>query len=75
MPLFEFHCARCDADFEELVRSARESGSVSCPKCGGKDVGRKISVFAAKSAAAKPSPMPMGGGCGRCGDPQGPCGI
>ena len=48
MPLFEFVCTTCDQDFEELVRSAGAVGEVTCPKCGGAHVKKKISTFASK---------------------------
>lgn len=76
MPLYEYTCAACAADFEQLVRSVEEQRELRCPACGGKRVTRKLSTFAARSAApARDLPLPRGGGaCGRCGDPNGPCG-
>jgi len=55
MPIYEYRCRKCGKDFELLVRSARDA--VSCPDCGGKQVERQLSVFAAavKGAAACPS--------------------
>ena len=32
MPIFEFECEECGAEFEELVAAGTESGT--CPKCG-----------------------------------------
>jgi putative FmdB family regulatory protein len=72
MPIYEYACSDCQENFEELVRSKDQR--VSCPKCGSPKVGRKLSVFAARNEAA-PAPMPRGGGCGRCGDPNGPCAL
>jgi len=73
MPLFEFHCDRCGIDFDELV-SRDKIVSVECPKCGGSDVERKLSVFSARSTAAQAAPS-SGSACGRCGDPDGPCSM
>lgn len=50
MPLYEFQCADCQDDFEELVRSAAAVDEVRCPQCGSAQVRRKISVFASKSS-------------------------
>jgi putative FmdB family regulatory protein len=73
MPIFEFTCDDCRLDFDELVNHDQLS-SVACPKCGRRKVSRKLSVFAARSGAQESTPMQTGG-CGRCGDPAGPCGM
>ena len=44
MPMFDFICSRCDAEFEELVRNAREE--VECPSCGAKPCERKLARVA-----------------------------
>ncbi|RMF46617.1 MAG: zinc ribbon domain-containing protein [Deltaproteobacteria bacterium] len=31
MPLFEFHCSRCDRTFEKLLRTAKKE--YPCPDC------------------------------------------
>jgi putative FmdB family regulatory protein len=48
MPIYEYHCAKCGCDFEELVRSS--SAKIACPQCGCKKVGKLMSVFAHKSS-------------------------
>ena len=67
MPLYDFSCARCGEEFEELV-SAGESPD--CPKCSSSEIERKLPVFAIGGSQA------MGAGaaedCGTCGDPRGP---
>jgi len=77
MPLFEFHCPSCDADFEELLPSSKVATKVACPRCGGKETTRKLSVFAARAAQTKPAgpacPMSSGGGCDCCSSFNGPC--
>lgn len=72
MPLYEFRCEKCGQEFEELVRSTEHEETLRCPSCGAARLTRKPSVFAAHAAAA---PLPRAGGCGRCGDPNGPCGL
>ncbi|MBI5764879.1 MAG: zinc ribbon domain-containing protein [Planctomycetes bacterium] len=74
MPMFEFTCAECEHEFEELVRSRGSDLKIACPKCASKKVDRKFSVFSARANSTAPA-MPSGSGCGRCGDPNGPCGM
>lgn len=74
MPMYEYACASCGRTFEELVRSAGEAESPACPHCKSRKTERRVSVFAARSGGST-DPAPMGGGCGRCGDPTGPCGM
>ncbi len=72
MPLYEFHCPKCQKDFELLVRSSKWEGT-SCPHCGSKKLAKKLSIFA--TSVAQPSssslpaacPMKTSGGCGCCG--------
>lgn len=70
MPIFEYRCKNCDQTFEELIRSS-DAGRVKCPHCDSKRTERQLSVFAARTAES-PTPTSFGG-CGRCGDPNGPC--
>ncbi len=72
MPLYEFVCAKCEKDFESLVRSVNWEGLVACPHCGSKKLTKKLSVFAAQgggSTASAPAPRACGrpGGCGCAG--------
>ncbi len=75
MPIYEFACAKCSHQFEELV-SLSGSTVVACPDCGGTSVEKLLSTFqrvrvkgGAPAMAAAPS---MGGGGGCCG---GGCGC
>lgn len=76
MPIVEFRCDKCEKTFEELVREASSKAGVECPSCKSRSVSRQFSVFAARGGpiAKEKSPASMGG-CGRCGDPQGPCSM
>lgn len=77
MPIHEFQCDACNRTFEELVRSPRDESGIRCPECGGDKIGRQISVFSAGTSAGRSTPstpLPTGG-CGRCGDPAGPCAL
>lgn len=33
MPMYEYKCARCGAEFEEILRIT-EKDEVACPECG-----------------------------------------
>jgi putative FmdB family regulatory protein len=43
MPIYEFDCAGCGERFEELVGVGE---TPRCPRCGGGDVRRRISLVA-----------------------------
>ena len=66
MPIFEYSCKQCQAEFELLVRAGTE---LACPKCGSAELDRKLSVPAIKSesthrnamAAAKSRDRKLGG--------------
>lgn len=70
MPLFEYICQDCKAEFEKIVPSHRTA--VACARCASSKVEKQLSVFAVAgpdSAAADP-------GCGSCGAPRpGMCGL
>jgi putative FmdB family regulatory protein len=46
MPIFEFHCQKCDKEFERLV--FRSDEVVECPDCGEQSVNKLMSSCAAK---------------------------
>lgn len=47
MPMFEYHCKGCGAEFETLVRS--NGPAPACPACSGADLEKLISTPAIKS--------------------------
>lgn len=81
MPLFDFRCSRCKAEFEALARDSEALG-VACPACGAERPARLISRFAVSrqlTPCGTPASErtagggscgfnPMTGGCGRCGE-------
>jgi len=75
MPIYEFVCEDCGHDFEELVRSLMDPAVPMCPKCGRPRARRKLSVFAPRMGSGSASGAARSAGCGRCGDPNGPCEI
>lgn len=52
MPLFEFHCPKCDRTFEKLLRKAQTDHP--CPACG-QPAPRAVSVTARSAGGAAPS--------------------
>ncbi len=47
MPIFEYICSDCGAEFEMLVRNKDEK--VRCGKCSSEKVSKKLSVFSASA--------------------------
>jgi putative FmdB family regulatory protein len=60
MPLFEFECLKCSAEFEMLVQKASQKKEVKCPKCTSQELEERISCFASGSGSANCAPS--GGG-------------
>jgi putative FmdB family regulatory protein len=42
MPIYEYRCKGCNDEFELLLYSGEEP---KCPRCGSKNLTKKISVF------------------------------
>ncbi|MSU59316.1 MAG: zinc ribbon domain-containing protein [Pedosphaera sp.] len=73
MPIYEFHCEKCEQDSEILVRAADWKGT-KCPHCGSTKLAKKFSTFASAMAGAPAAKAPTscavpktGCGCGRGG--------
>jgi len=69
MPIYEFHCEKCEQDSEILIRSTRWAGT-KCPHCGSTKLAKKFSTFAsatAGEASAPPSCSGVPSSCGMCG--------
>ncbi|MBD5640922.1 MAG: zinc ribbon domain-containing protein [Desulfovibrio sp.] len=54
MPLYEFYCQSCGAEFEELA--SPEAPCPACPACGAKSTQRKISLPGPLKTGAFPFP-------------------
>ncbi|HEY0457487.1 MAG TPA: zinc ribbon domain-containing protein [Verrucomicrobiae bacterium] len=68
MPLYEFHCDKCERDSEVLVRSTKWEGT-PCPHCGSKKLQKKLSIFASSNGGEADAPSCSGTpkSCGMCG--------
>jgi putative FmdB family regulatory protein len=73
MPIYEYHCKACGADFEELVFSRSDEAGVKCKSCGSASIVKLLSASAvvssppAFSCPVNPSgggSCPHAGGCG-----------
>lgn len=45
MPIYEYTCQDCEAQFEKFVRSMTGRQDITCPHCGGSHTKKSWSVF------------------------------
>lgn len=50
MPIYDFSCMNCGADFDKLVRNAAAVSSVVCPDCQSDAVKKRLSLVASRSS-------------------------
>ena len=65
MPLYEYRCQKCEAEFELLVRNEKDR---VCPKCQSRDLEKLLSVPASPSIHSGSLPVTLGEDT--CGRPQ-----
>lgn len=68
MPIYDFKCRHCAAEFSELC-SFDWQGKVTCPKCNANELEKQLSVFSTRTVKAAPDCRefcPSGGGCSGC---------
>ncbi len=63
MPIYEYECRDCGAEFEKLVRFSETEKEQACPLCKGTNTKKKISVFASTGGEGEGA----SGGCGSGG--------
>lgn len=56
MPIYEYHCEKCDCEFEYLMLSDRDPAP-TCPTCCGTQVRKMVSA-----SAVRPAGIPSGSG-------------
>jgi putative FmdB family regulatory protein len=64
MPIYEFKCKSCGNEFEKFVLSYSQIDKVECPKCGSKEVVKKVSACAVGGSDSSSS---AGGSCNAFG--------
>jgi len=74
MPIYEYQCEACGRVTEALRAMREADGPLACEACGSEQTQRMQSEFAPGGAKSNEPSLPMGG-CGRCGDPNGPCAM
>ena len=70
MPIYEYRCQKCGAEFEELSLSSSADATVSCRRCDSRRVVRLLSTFAVSANGGGGSAPMEPGGCGACGAPR-----
>jgi len=66
MPLYEYRCSSCGAQFEQLRRMQDAGAPVTCPKCQAPGAERLLSTISSHSGAS------AGQAESPCGAPAGP---
>jgi len=52
MPIYEYQCVVCGNQYEQLIRSSRDS-TPPCSSCGSDNVARIVSAFAVDSQSTR----------------------
>lgn len=66
MPIYEYRCPSCGAEFED-IRSSRDTSDVECPECGDQKSERVLSAFAVGGGGGGGGGSSGGSGCGSSG--------
>jgi putative FmdB family regulatory protein len=65
MPIYEYRCSACGAEFSRIQRVGAGAEGVTCPQCESTEVERLLSSFASGSSSG--SGAAGGGGGHACG--------
>lgn len=57
MPIYEYRCQNCGAEFGDLVRMGTPDEDVECPKCSEHQSKRMLSVFSSPSSGGGSSAL------------------
>ncbi len=57
MPIYEFKCTTCHAEFETIVASSAKTEGVKCTQCGSSDISRILSTVNSKIKRTGSLPM------------------
>jgi putative FmdB family regulatory protein len=67
MPIYEYACPTCGADFEAFLLRRSDEAEVACPACHGRTVTRRMSRPAAMRGSGSSQGGSPGPGCGPVG--------
>ncbi len=56
MPIYEFYCADCHRIFSFLSRKVDTEKRPACPRCGRRELARRVSAFAISKGRPEPAP-------------------
>lgn len=67
MPVYEYRCVQCGAEFERIRSIAQSDEPGPCPQCGGTEIKRCLSLFSA-AGRSEGETRSIGGssGCASC---------
>jgi len=68
MPIYEYQCTRCGAEFQELRGMGQADAPIPCPVCQSEDTHRVLSLFAAhsRSPSGEAVSVAASSGCSGC---------
>ncbi len=66
MPIYEFTCNACGADFEVLFRSMTERRRPTCTACDSRDIRKRFSTFAMGGVERRGGGAGGSSGCATC---------
>lgn len=66
MPLYEYSCSNCGANFEKMVRFSEADRLPACPICQSQETHKKISTIASYGISTGGT-IPSGSSCGSSG--------
>lgn len=66
MPIYEYRCRECQAEFEKLVFGSGAAGDIRCPGCRSAEIEQVYSCFNGVSRSSDGSTHSMSSGCSSC---------
>ena len=75
MPIYEYRCDDCGAEFEKRVARAADSESVRCPSCGENHLTPRLSTFAAVTGGSSSRDIAPSCPSASCCPNKGMCGM
>ena len=54
MPIYNYRCKECGAEFDKMMRLSEADHTPVCPECGSLDTRKQITTFASPTASSSP---------------------